>query len=187
MSDTAGKPRILAIVGSLRKRSFNRQMAEYVQKQLGDRAEFTILEWSDVPVFNQDAEHPAPAAVTRVRGEVAAADALWFFAPEYNHGVPGPLKNLIDWLSRPPADGETAVIMEKTATVSGVAGSSCARYSHGALQPTLDYLKIRVVPANFTEMSFDRAMFTSNDLTLDDAMKVSLENQATTLLAAIEE
>lgn len=186
MSSIAGKPRVLLVAGSLRVKSLNRQMAEYAQELLRDQADVSILDWADVPVFNQDDEHPAPAAVARVRKEVASADALWIFAPEYNHGVPGPLKNLIDWLSRPPAEGEEAVIMGKTATVSGIGGSSCTRYSHAALQPTLDFLKIRVVPANFTEMSFDRPMFTTSELALNDAMKTSLENQATALLAAID-
>ena len=48
----------------------------------------------DVPVFSQDIEFPAPEAVRRVRKAVADADALWIVSPEYNHGVPGGLKNL---------------------------------------------------------------------------------------------
>lgn len=180
------KPRVLAIVGSLRRQSLNRQMAEYVVAQLSDRADAEILDWRDVPLFNQNDERPTPAAVTRVREQVAKSDALWIFAPEYNHGVPGPLKNLIDWLSRPLDDGSPAVIIGKTATVSGVGGSSCARYSHGELLPTFDFLQMHLVPAAFTSMSFTRTMFTTSTLDLDEANKASLENQATALLADLE-
>lgn len=180
------KPRVLAIVGSLRRQSLNRQMAEYVVAQLSDRADAEILDWRDVPLFSQDDERPTPAAVTRVREQVAKSDALWIFAPEYNHGVPGPLKNLIDWLSRPLDDGSPAVIIGKTATVSGVGGSSCARYSHGALLPTFDFLQMHIVPAAFTSMSFTRTMFTTSTLNLDEANKASLENQATALLSDLE-
>ena len=102
---------IVAIAGSLRTGSLNRQLAEEAQRivaELEPDARFTILDWSDVPIFNQDIEHPAPEAVARVRAEVLDADGVWFFTPEYNHFFPGPLKNLLDWLSRPvgPKQGQ---------------------------------------------------------------------------------
>ena len=59
--------------------------------------------------MNQDIEHPAPEAVMRVREAVREADGLWLFSPEYNHAIPGPLKNLIDWLSRPVSEAEGQV------------------------------------------------------------------------------
>ncbi len=179
------KPNVLLIAGSLREQSFNRQMAQFVAEMLEDSANASILDWKDVPIFNQDEEFPAPSNVTRVREAVAVADVLWFFVPEYNHGVPGPFKNLIDWLSRPLEDGSPAAIIGKIATVSGVGGSACTRYSHSALLPTLDFLQMRIVPVNFTGMSFDRTMFTSNILQLSEANKVSLKNQATGLFAEI--
>ena len=64
---------ILAIAGSLRAASYNRQLAEAagaVLAKLHPEIDYRILAWDDVPFMNQDAEHPAPAAVTRVRGEV---------------------------------------------------------------------------------------------------------------------
>ncbi len=94
-------PRIVAIVGSLRKESYNRQLALTAKEGLGDRAAFEILEYADIPFMNQDIEYPAPEAVRRVRAAVREADGLWIFTPEYNHSYPGVLKNLIDWLSRP--------------------------------------------------------------------------------------
>lgn len=94
-------PRILMIVGSLRKQSFNHQLAREIERIIGDRAEVTFLDWGDVPLMNQDIEWPAPEAVQRVRDAVLAADGLWFFSPEYNYQIPGGLKNLLDWLSRP--------------------------------------------------------------------------------------
>ncbi|MFA6642538.1 MAG: NADPH-dependent FMN reductase, partial [Methanomethylophilus sp.] len=96
-------PRILAVVGSLREQSLNRQLAVLAGQALGNRAVFEVLDYRDIPLFDQDEEFPAPAAVARVRRQVLEADALWFFSPEYNHFFPGVLKNLVDWLSRPPA------------------------------------------------------------------------------------
>ena len=91
MVDSASLPNVLLIAGSLRKQSLNRQLAEQAAAVIGDRAHTELLEWADVPVFNQDIEFPAPQPVTRVRKAVKEADALWVVTPEYNHGVPGPL------------------------------------------------------------------------------------------------
>lgn len=124
-------PRIVAIVGSLRKESYNRQLALTAKEVLGDRAAFEILEYADIPFMNQDIEYPAPEAVRRVRAAVREADGLWIFTPEYNHSYPGVLKNLIDWLSRPISKEERQVLAKKPIAVSGItpgmAGTSTAQ------------------------------------------------------------
>ncbi len=86
--------KILAIVGSLRKESYNRQLALTAKEIIGDRADFALLEYSDIPLMNQDIEYPAPEAVKRARDAVKSADGIWFFTPEYNHFFPGVLKKL---------------------------------------------------------------------------------------------
>ena len=77
--------KILFIIGSLRKESFNKKLAEEVEQMLTGRATVEFLDYSDVPLMNQDIEFPAPEAVKRVRKRVAEADALWIFSPEYNY------------------------------------------------------------------------------------------------------
>lgn len=114
------KIKILAIVGSLRKESFNRQLALAAKILIGDRTDFKLLEYQDVPLMNQDIEYPPPGAVNRVRKAVRSADGIWFFTPEYNHFFPGVLKNLIDWLSRPISDKEPQVLSGKSAAISGI-------------------------------------------------------------------
>ena len=76
---------ILFIIGSLRKGSFNRKLAEEAERMLDGRAKVEYLDYSDVPLMNQDFEFPAPEAVRKVREKVAEADALWIFSPEYNY------------------------------------------------------------------------------------------------------
>ena len=76
--------KILFIVGSLRKDSFNRQLAQEAEKNLAGLAEVTYLDYTDVPFLNQDIEYPAPAAVAKLRETVANADGIWIFTPEYN-------------------------------------------------------------------------------------------------------
>ena len=87
---------MLFIVGSLRKQSFNRQLAALAEKMLAGRYNITYLTFEDVPLMNQDLEASVPAAVSRVRKEVLAADGIWIFTPEYNFSYPGLLKNLFD-------------------------------------------------------------------------------------------
>ena len=78
--------KILFIIGSLRKESFNREVSDMVKNLLQNKAEVTELDYSQVPLMNQDAEYPAPKAVANARKAVAEADGVWIFSPEYNYG-----------------------------------------------------------------------------------------------------
>lgn len=111
--------RIVAIVGSLREHSYNRQLALAAKEVVADRAVFELMEYADVPLLNQDIEYPAPEAVSRVRKQIQNADGVWIFTPEYNHSYPGVLKNLIDWLSRPISKEERQVLGKKPVAISG--------------------------------------------------------------------
>lgn len=123
--------KLLAIVGSLRKDSYNRQLAMLAKAAVGDRAEFEILEYADIPYMNEDMERPVHEAVARVREAVKSADGIWFFTPEYNHALPGVLKNLLDWLSRPISATEKQALFQKPAAISGTSpgmgGTVCAQ------------------------------------------------------------
>lgn len=178
-------PTVLMIVGSLRKQSFNRQLAEYAATTLEGKANVRMLDWKDVPIFNQDDEFPAPKAVAAARAEVAAADGLWIFTPEYNHGVPGPLQNLLDWLSRPLEDGSPAVVMGKNVTVSGAGGMNCVRDAFATLIPTLNFLKMIIAPSSFTGVPLARESFMDNKLTMGKAEQDAVAHQGETLLSNI--
>lgn len=178
-------PTILFMIGSLRKQSFNRQLAEFAQTTFGDRANIEILDWKDVPIFNQDEEFPTPEAVAKAREAVTKADALWMFTPEYNHGVSGAFKNLIDWLSRPLGPDTPAVINGKMVTVSGVGGYNVVRDSFADLIPTLEFLKMNMVPATFTGIAVEGEEWVTNELSLNDFEKDAIRNQTETLLTSI--
>lgn len=142
------KIKILAIVGSLRRDSYNRQLAEAVKKELGARAELEILEYADVPLMNQDIEFPAPPAVSRIRDAVKSADGIWFFTPEYNHFFPGVLKNLLDWLSRPINKEEPQVLAGKPTAISGITpGMSGTGIAQDHLVTLISFLNMNVMNA----------------------------------------
>lgn len=139
---------ILAIVGSLRKESLNRQLALATKELIGERADFTLLEYQDIPLMNQDIEYPAPEAVKRAREAVKAADAIWFFTPEYNHFFPGVLKNLIDWLSRPISENEPPILAGKPAAISGISpGMSGTALAQDHLVTLISFLNMDVMNA----------------------------------------
>lgn len=85
----------------MRKASLNRALLIAVGETLPQGSTLTLLEALDLPIFNSDLSDPA--AVTTLKQQIAAADGVVFAVPEYNYSIPGGLKNLLDWLSRPPA------------------------------------------------------------------------------------
>ncbi|WP_324783032.1 NAD(P)H-dependent oxidoreductase [Streptomyces sp. H51] len=100
--------RILALVGSLRAGSHNRQLAEAAAKLAPEGADVVLFEGlGGIPFYNQDidVEGSVPAAAAELRAAAGAADAFLLFSPEYNGSIPAVLKNAIDWLSRPYGAG----------------------------------------------------------------------------------
>ncbi|WP_371664139.1 NADPH-dependent FMN reductase [Streptomyces sp. NBC_00280] len=113
--------RILALVGSLRAGSTNRQLAEAAVKHAPEGAEVVLFEGlADVPFYNEDidVEGNLPASVVALREAANSADALLLFSPEYNGTIPAVLKNAIDWLSRPYGAG---ALTDKPLAVVGTA------------------------------------------------------------------
>lgn len=92
---------VAVIVGSLRKDSINRKLAQALDKLKAPDLQLKLIKIDDIPLYNQDNENPLPAAVDRMKKEIAAADAILFVTPEYNRSIPGVLKNIIDWGTRP--------------------------------------------------------------------------------------
>lgn len=93
---------IYGLVGSLRARSWNRMLLESAGRLAPEDITLTISDLvGQLPLFNEDLMADEPAVVTRLREEIAAADALMIATPEYNGGVPGVLKNAFDWISLP--------------------------------------------------------------------------------------
>jgi len=160
--------RIVAIVGSLRKESYNLQLARKAKEIIGDRADFQIIDYADVPLMNQDIEYPAPDSVRRVRDAVKSADGLWIFTPEYNHSYPGVLKNLIDWLSRPISKEERQVLSRKPIAISGVSTGM------GGTLTAQDLLVMLLSMLNANVMNFPRLTIPNIAQQTDDKGRLSL-------------
>jgi len=95
--------RILGIAGSLREASYNRSLLRAARELLAEGIELVEHEIDSLPFYDGDVEAAGdPEPVVRFKQAISDADALLIATPEYNRGVPGVLKNAVDWASRPP-------------------------------------------------------------------------------------
>ena len=180
--------KVLMIVGSLRKNSFNHQLAKQVEAILAGKAEVSFLQFADLPFMNQDIEFPAPESVARVRQAVQEADGIWIFSPEYNYQIPGVLKNLLDWLSRPlvPNDWERgSVVKGNPVTISGVAGRSAAAGVRKNLSALLEIMSMKLIGGMGSGVALDPKAFQSGVLNLSEENLAAIRKQADAFLEAI--
>jgi chromate reductase len=110
--------RVGYFVGSLAKGSINRILATALIGVAPPELEFTEIGIGDLPLYNYDLDHDFPAPAQALKDAIAAVDAVLFVTPEYNRSIPGPLKNAIDWASRPYGQNSF------TRKPSGVIGTS---------------------------------------------------------------
>src|SRR5438874_1110724 len=93
--------KIVVVVGSLRRDSFNKKLAKALAALAPADFLFEVLEIGDLPLYNQDDDSAQCPQVHRIKAQIVAAQGLLFVTPEYNRSVPGVLKNAIDHASRP--------------------------------------------------------------------------------------
>ena len=114
--------KILAIPGSLRRASLNRALLVAAQELVPAGVTLVLDDLREIPLYDGDLDDDAhrPAAVEGLKRRIAEADAVLIATPEYNYGIPGVLKNAIDWASRP---GYRSVFRDKPATMVSAATS----------------------------------------------------------------
>ena len=116
---------IAVIVGSLRKESFNRQLAHALIKLAPAQVQFKEVAIGELPLYNQDADGHEVAVVKQFRDAIRSADAVLFVTPEYNRSMPGVLKNALDQGSRPYGhsvwDGKPAAVIGMSVGAIGTA------------------------------------------------------------------
>lgn len=179
------KRNILFIVGSLRKESFNFILAKTAEEMIGDQANVSYLDYSDIPFINQDIEFPAPAAVTKLRETVAAADAVWVFTPEYNYSYPGHVKNIFDWLSRPVVAGDyqtPTAIKGKKITMSGAGGEGRTAKCRAKLAELLTFIGADIMPAQQTGIALNKEAWTEGKMILTEEQRNALQKQSQEVL-----
>jgi len=107
------------IVGSNRRESINRKLAQALAKLGQDKFESKFIQIDDLPIYNQDHETPSPSPVARMKSAIEASDAVLFVTPEHSRSIPAVLKNAIDWGARPYGKSSWR---DKPAAVIGTSG-----------------------------------------------------------------
>ncbi|MFT4146847.1 MAG: NAD(P)H-dependent oxidoreductase [Mobilitalea sp.] len=134
------KKTIGIIVGSLRKGSFNKSIANYVASVLPEGYEAKFIDLNGIELFNEDLEGNPPESWTRLREEVKSSDAYLFFTPEYNRSVPAALKNALDVASRPY--GQSVWTGKPAGVVSVSMGGISGFGANHHLRQTLTFLDV---------------------------------------------
>lgn len=161
---------IAVIVGSLRKGSINRQLARAVAAEGGDLFTFNFVPVDDVPLFNKDLEADPPAPVVAFRKAIDGADAVLFATPEYNRGIPGVMKNLIDWGSRPPGK---ASLRGKPAAIMGASlGAVGTAVAQAQMRSTLGMIGMPLVSQPELYIAAKPGMFAEDGTFTDASLKL---------------
>jgi chromate reductase len=165
--------RIAVLVGSLRKESFNRQLAKAVVSLAPDDFSFEFPDISVLPLYSQDYDADYPEAGRRFKQQIEAVDGLLFVTPEYNRSIPGGLKNAIDWGSRPYGAnawrGKPGAVL---GTSPGAVGTALAQQH---LRNVLAYLDVATLGQPEMFIKHDATKIDANGTIVNDDMRKFLQ------------
>ena len=165
--------RIAVIVGSLRRDSFNRQLAAALTKLAPQQLEFVPARIDDLPLYNQDDDANQAAPVRRLKSEIAQAQGVLFVTPEYNRSLPGVLKNAIDHASRPYGQSAWA---DKPAGIVGVSiGAIGTALAQQHLRNVLAYLDMPTLGQPEVFLQNKPGLFAENGEIGDESTKQFLQ------------
>jgi chromate reductase len=179
--------RVLGISGSLRRGSFNSALLRVAAERLPAGAELVAYErLAEIPPYDEDAELEAvPEPVEDLRRAVREADAVLVVTPEYNHSIPGQLKNALDWVSRPA--GRSALNGKPAAAIGASTGMFGAVWAQAEARKVLGALGGRVVEAELPVARARDLVDERGELQLPPQQAEQLEEILSELVAAVEE
>jgi chromate reductase, NAD(P)H dehydrogenase (quinone) len=178
--------RVLGITGSLRRDSLNRALLRAAAERLPAGAELIEFErLREIPLYDEDLElEGTPAAVRELREAMREADAVLIATPEYNHSIPGVLKNALDWASRPA--GRSALSGTPAAAIGASTGMFGAVWAQAETRKVLGALGGRVIEAELPVARADKQLVDGR-LELEPRQSERLEEILAELVAAAEE
>ena len=167
------------IIGSLRKESLNKELSNIIKNKLPNDIEVQYLDYANIPYMNEDIEFPTPQTILEIRNIIKSSDMLWIFTPEYNGQIPGVLKNLFDWLSRPEIKGDWktgSVIKNKPVIISSVAGKSKGLGARESLSTLLSRLQMHVLSNEGFSFKDGKLPLTNEDIELINKQIEQIKN-----------
>lgn len=167
----AAFPKVLALSGSLRTASFSTAILRALSHEQNLGITLTVKTLEDIPLYNEDRDTDPPlTSIAELRKVVQASDGIVIATPEYNHGMPGMLKNALDWASRPAFAscfrGKPVLIIT---SASGSTGGVRAQYQ---LRETLVSMLAHVVPGREIVLSGVENRIRDNRFTDADTLRV---------------
>ena len=175
-------PTLLAIPGALRKGSFNRMLLNEAITAFGPAK---VLEADlNLPLYDGDLEEAEgiPAAVQQLADQIATADAIVIASPEYNKGIPGVLKNALDWVSRVPGNvlaGKPVVV------ISAAAGRTGGETAQFMVLSCLAQLQVRLIPGPAVLVAGAMHEFDDDGKLTNDLYKAALKTRMENLRASV--
>ncbi|ASS95466.1 NADPH-dependent FMN reductase [Peribacillus simplex] len=156
------------ICGSLRENSYNRIIAQSLTDMV-DSYQFRWIEINDLPLFNEDLEiSGVPETVTSFKSAIQDVDGIIIVSPEYNSGIPGVLKNGLDWASRPR---ESAVLAKKPVGLIGATpGGMGTAFAQMQIRQILEAMQVHVLP-------FQKMLISQVHKKIDSDRKVLTDDQ----------
>jgi chromate reductase len=176
--------RIAVVVGSLRRESFNKQLAAALAKLGPSDFAFETQRIDDLPLYNQDDDATPAAAVTRLKDAIRAASGVIFVTPEYNRSIPGVLKNAIDHASRPY--GQSAWTGKPAGIVGisiGQIGTACAQQH---LRSMLGYLDMPTLGQPEVFLTAKEGFFDGSGALANDGTRKFLQGWMETYAAFVK-
>jgi len=137
--------RLLGMSGSLRAGSYSNAVIETLREKFAGRADLSLYDLAPIPAYNQDFEgDKRPSVVKKLLADIADADGLVLCAPEFNHSIPGVLKNAIDWASRPAFQSVLAYkhVAIMTTSRGPLGGARCLEHMRVALDSCLSRIAL---------------------------------------------
>lgn len=173
---------VAAIVGSLRRASFNRGLLRAALEEQPDGMRISEVPIGELPLFNDDVENQGdPPAVQNLKAQILASDAVLLITPEYNQSMSGVMKNAIDWASRPYGKGQ--VLSGKPVAIlgasSGKFGTARAQLD---LRKMLPYLGMYLLPKPEIYVGPGRDAFDEQSNLTDDQVRERLREMLEKLL-----
>jgi chromate reductase, NAD(P)H dehydrogenase (quinone) len=177
--------RVLGISGSLRRESHNSALLRAAAERLPAGAELVPYErLAEIPPYDEDVElHGVPEPVRELREAIRAADAVLIATPEYNHSIPGQLKNALDWASRPA--GKSALNGKPAAVLGASTGMFGAVWAQAELRKVLGAMGGRVLEAELP-VAHAAELRRGSKLALGPEQAEQLEEILAELVAAAE-
>ncbi|MFT3762728.1 MAG: NADPH-dependent FMN reductase [Pseudoxanthomonas sp.] len=160
------RPKVAVIVGSLRKGSFNRQLARAVEKLADDALELVPVGIGGLPLYDQDDDENLPAASARFKQAIESADALLFVTPEYNRSIPGVLKNAIDIGTRPA--GKNSFAGKRAAVIGASPGAHGTVSAQQHLRNVLSAVGLAVLPQPEIAIQYKEGLIDENGEIADE-------------------